>query len=85
MLPMVLLLSRGGDATVSDQAQETWLTVQDITRELKVHEETVRRWIRSGELPAILLGSNKGGYRIKRADFDQFVEEKFGALGKAVA
>jgi len=68
-----------------DNTQDTWLTVQDITQELKVHEESVRRWIRSGELPAILLGSAKGGYRVRRSDFDHFLEEKFGAMGKAVA
>jgi excisionase family DNA binding protein len=70
---------------MDDDTQDEWLTVRDITQELKVHEESVRRWIRSGDLPAILLGSNKGGYRIRRADLDRLIEEKFGALGKAVA
>jgi excisionase family DNA binding protein len=70
---------------MDDNTQDEWLTVRDITQELKVHEESVRRWIRSGDLPAILLGSNKGGYRIRRADLDRLIEEKFGALGKAVA
>src|SRR4051794_38453508 len=49
------------------------LTVQDVTRLLQVHEETVRRWIRTGELPAALLGSAKGGYRITRDDYERFV------------
>jgi len=65
--------------------QDEWLTVQEITRLLKVHEESVRRWIRSGELPAILLGSTKGGYRVRRGDYDRFLEEKFGPTGKAAA
>jgi excisionase family DNA binding protein len=64
---------------------DEWLTVQEITQRLKVHEESVRRWIRSGDLPAILLGSSKGGYRVRRVDFDRFLEEKFGAMGKAAA
>jgi len=64
---------------------EPMLTVQDITKLLKVHEETVRRWIRTGELRATLLGSAKGGYRIRRADFEEFFEEKFGEMGKAAA
>ncbi len=68
---------------MSDNAQYTWLTVQEITQILKVHEESVRRWIRSGDLPAILLGSTKGGYRVRRSDFDQFIGEKFGGMGKA--
>jgi excisionase family DNA binding protein len=70
---------------MDDNTQDEWLTVRDITQELKVHEESVRRWIRSGDLPAILLGSNKGGYRIRRADLDRLIEDKFGVLGKAVA
>ena len=70
---------------MDSSTQDEWLTVREITQELKVHEESVRRWIRSGDLPAILLGSNKGGYRIRRTDLDRFIEEKFGALGKAVA
>ncbi len=63
---------------MSDNEHDEWLTVQDITRILKVHEESARRWIRSGDLPAILLGSTKGGYRVRRSDFDRFIEEKFG-------
>ena len=70
---------------MDDNTPDEWLTVRDITQELKVHEESVRRWIRSGDLPAILLGSNKGGYRIRRADLDRLIEEKFGVLGKAAA
>ena len=62
-----------------------WLTVQDIAQDLRVHEETVRRWIRNEELPAILLGSSKGGYRVRRADYDRFLEERFGELGKGAA
>lgn len=68
-----------------DTNRDEWLTVRNIVEELKVHEESVRRWIRSGELPAILLGSAKGGYRVRRTDFDRFLSEKFGAVGKATA
>ena len=70
---------------MSETNHDEWLTVQEITQLLKVHEESVRRWIRSGDLPAILLGSAKGGYRIRRADYEQFLQEKFGATGKAAA
>ncbi len=68
-----------------DTNRDEWLTVRNIVDELKVHEESVRRWIRSGELPAMLLGSAKGGYRVRRTDFDRFLAEKFGAVGKAAA
>ena len=69
----------------AEHKRDEWLTVQEITGILKVHEESVRRWIRSGDLPAILLGSTKGGYRVRRSDYDQFLEEKFGPTGKAAA
>ena len=68
-----------------DADRDEWLTVREITEDLKVHEESVRRWIRSEELPAILLGSSKGGYRVRRSDYERFIEEKFGAKGKAAA
>ncbi len=52
---------------------DEWLTVAEITEELKVHEETVRRWIRTGQLPATLLRNIRTGYRVKRSDLDAFV------------
>jgi excisionase family DNA binding protein len=68
---------------MSEITRDEWLTVRQITEELKVHEETARRWIRQGDLPAILLGSAKGGYRVRRSDFDRFIDERFGTQGKA--
>jgi excisionase family DNA binding protein len=68
-----------------EREEGQWMTVQDIAADLKVHEETVRRWIRSEDLPAILLGSAKGGYRVRRSDYDRFVVERFGDLGKEAA
>jgi excisionase family DNA binding protein len=71
------------DAPMGD---DELLTVQDIVRTLKVHEESVRKWIRTGALPAFLLGSSKGGYRVRRDDFERFVRERFGGeMGKAAA
>jgi len=52
---------------------DEWLTVAEITEELKVHEETVRRWIRTGQLPATLLRNIRTGYRVKRSDLEAFV------------
>jgi excisionase family DNA binding protein len=70
---------------VAGDERDEWLTVREITRLLKVHEETVRRWVRSGALPAILLGSARGGYRVRRGDLDRFIAEQFGPMGKAAA
>lgn len=66
------------------RTEDRWLTVADIVAELDVHEGTVRRWIRERELPALSLGQ-KSGYRIRREDFDQFIEDRMTDAKKAVA
>ena len=50
-----------------------WLTVEEIAQELKMHVDTVRGWIRDGKLKATRFGRD---YRIKRKDFDKFVEDR---------
>lgn len=55
--------------------QERWYTVAEIVDMLKVHEQTVRRWVRSGELPAAMLG-RKAGYRIKASDLAAFLSRR---------
>ena len=51
---------------------EQWLTVEDIAKELSVHPETVRVWIRKRELKALVI---KRTYRIRRSDFDEFIRK----------
>jgi excisionase family DNA binding protein len=65
------------------EKDEEWLTVAEIVAMLKVHEQTVRRWIREDELPAIELG-RRSGYRIRRRDFERFLEGR-STTGKAAA
>jgi excisionase family DNA binding protein len=55
--------------------QETYLTVQDVANRLSVHPDTVRKWIKTGELEAISLGGT-AGYRITQAAVDKFVRER---------
>lgn len=54
---------------------EQWLTVEDVVTLLKVHEETVRKWLREGTLRGVLL-SRKSGYRIRASDLDRFLAER---------
>jgi excisionase family DNA binding protein len=49
------------------------LSVEDVADELGVNPETVRVWIRSGELVAFSIGK---GYRISRADLDDFMRRR---------
>jgi excisionase family DNA binding protein len=54
---------------------EQWLSVQDVVERLGVHEQTVRRWIKSGELVAYALG-DRAGYRIAIEDLQAFMERR---------
>jgi excisionase family DNA binding protein len=50
-----------------------WLSVETIARELDVNIDTVRSWIRQKKLKAYKVGRD---YRIKREDFEKFLEER---------
>lgn len=52
--------------------EERWLTIREVCDLLGVNERTVRRWVKSGELPAVELGQ-RAGYRIAASDFDRFI------------
>jgi hypothetical protein len=81
-----LLLSMGrffdmlGSARRSSSSE--WLTVDDISKELKVSKTVVYRLIRHGELEAVdIVDSNgeipkKGHYRVKRSSLEQYLESK---------
>jgi len=55
------------------------LTVEEVAAELRVHPETVRNWIRTGELDALDIGRE---YRIYRADLDAFIQRRKTARRK---
>ena len=55
--------------------QAGWLRTSEAARYLGVHEETMRRWAREGTIPAAKLG-NRGGFRFRRDDLDQFLERR---------
>jgi len=65
--------------------EERWYTVEEIVDTLRVHEQTVRRWLKQGELHGVLLG-RKAGWRIRASEFERFLAERDTAqTGKAVA
>lgn len=56
-----------------------WMTIQDVSEYLKVDPETVRRWVRSGELKALSLGQgNRSGYRILKSELEMFIAARYG-------
>jgi excisionase family DNA binding protein len=57
---------------MSDEVQQE-LTAEQVAKELQVNPRLVYKWIQTGELAAMDLGSGgKRVYRINRADLDDF-------------
>jgi excisionase family DNA binding protein len=53
---------------------ETWVTVAEAAALLRCHPETIRRAVRTGELPATRLGYRT--LRIQRVDLESWVKSK---------
>lgn len=49
-----------------------FLTVEQVTKILQVHWQTVLNYIKNGKLKAVKLGK---GYRIPKKSFDRFIRE----------
>lgn len=49
------------------------LTTEEIAAQLRLDESTIRRWCRSGILPALRVGRQ---YRVEEEDFKKFVAER---------
>lgn len=62
---------------------ESLLTVEDVADQLKVHPETVRRWLREGRLEGYRI-SRRGGWRVKPESVVKMLEA-MNAEGKLVA
>lgn len=52
-----------------------WLTVQQIAERLQVDVQTVRRWLRSGDLRGVRL-SDRAGWRVHPDDLEAFLRER---------
>ncbi len=52
---------------------EQLLTVEQVANIMQVHVETVRVWIRNGDLVAVNIGKE---YRVTRADLNKYIEER---------
>jgi excisionase family DNA binding protein len=61
-------------------SEDKYVTIAEVCEELKIHPQTVRRWIKQDGLPAIQIGG-RTGYRIRRADLEAFIESR--ETGKA--
>jgi excisionase family DNA binding protein len=52
----------------------TFYTTEEIATLLKVNPETVRRWVRSGDLKAVKLGGKYN--RISQQALDAFIQKQ---------
>jgi excisionase family DNA binding protein len=60
-------------------ANDQLYTIDEIATRLSVHPETVRNWIRNGQLLAINLGGS-AGYRVSELDLQLFIRERRGGI-----
>jgi excisionase family DNA binding protein len=54
---------------------DEYLTVAEVAAALRVSEETIRNWLRSGRLEGSLPGGRKAGYRIAKESVDRLMRE----------
>lgn len=62
---------------VPEEAQvalEELLTVAEVAQHLRLTQDTIRTWCRTGKLRATLL-SRKGGYRIPRSELQRILRD----------
>jgi chromosome partitioning protein len=57
---------------MTTEQSDTWLTVRDITARLKLHPNTVARYIQDGRLKGVKVGK---GYRVRESDLLDFIGE----------
>jgi len=67
----VLAGPRGEDWFFVDEGE--LLSVEEMTRILKVGKPTIQRWCRDRKIPAAKIGK---AYRIRKEDLDRWYEEK---------
>jgi excisionase family DNA binding protein len=61
----------------SEQRYEKLFTVRQVARILQVDDTTIRKWIKNGEIEAILLpgGRLKKRYRIRKSTVDAILNQ----------
>lgn len=74
---------RSVKATDDAVQEENLLTVGEVARSLRVDTTTVRRWISTGVLEAVILPhrGKRQAYRIKQQTLDQILQAQPAAIG----
>lgn len=58
---------------------DRYLTVEQVATRLQVHEETVRRWLRSGQLQGHAM-SRRAGWRVRESEVERFATGEAAGL-----
>lgn len=61
----------------SREKESNGYSIMDISKKLNVYKETVRRWIRSGQLKAT-LNTRRDGYFVTEDDLNEFIDKYIG-------
>lgn len=81
--PVVVVLDGPGSSVDQllklQERHAPFMTIKEICGILKVSRQTVIRWIRAKKLRAFKPGRGRA-WRVRRADFDEFIEGKHGRL-----
>jgi excisionase family DNA binding protein len=56
-------------------ADDRLLTVPEVADRLRLKPETVRRWLRSGKMKGIALGSDHAGWRVRESEVDRLLNQ----------
>jgi excisionase family DNA binding protein len=59
-------------------AEEKMFTVKQVADVLQLHPETVRRWLRDGKIKGVLMGGDRGGYRVAESEVARVQREGVG-------
>ena len=59
--------------------EDKWYTVEEIAERLKVTDQTVRRWLKEGDLVGTNF-SGRTGWRIREQDVNAFLERRAGKV-----
>jgi excisionase family DNA binding protein len=57
--------------TRSPADEDPWLTLPEVSAELRVHPSTVRLWVANGRLAAVRAGGRK--WRVRRSEVDRML------------
>jgi excisionase family DNA binding protein len=69
---------KAGQTREQTMENERLLTVQEVSDRLRVHPDTLRRWLRGGRIRGVMMGGRSGGYRIKESEVARVESEGVG-------